>query len=112
MAEQDGDVHAALLVLLLHLPHLRHPEGQRGSLLHLHGLQERDGPYAPALAADPAMRGQVLHQAPLLRLSVERECQRRGSEDCDQHHDQQPWQADSEEKGWWFCLVADKRKWK
>ena len=71
MAEQAVNVPPALLLLLLHLPHILHPESHRGSLRFLHVFPARHRPRHPRLAADPALRGQVIRQAPLLRLRVE-----------------------------------------
>ena len=71
MAEQAVHVPPALLLLLLHLPHILHPGSHPGSLRFLHRFSERHRPRRPRLAADPALRGQVLRQAPLLRLRVE-----------------------------------------
>lgn len=66
MAEQEGYISPALLVLHLHLPHLLHPEGDRGSKRVVHGVQERRRSSISGFAADPTVRGQVLHQNAVL----------------------------------------------
>ena len=71
MAEQAGHVPPAFLLLLLHIPHILHPGSHPGSLRFLHGFPEHHRPRHPRLAADPALRGQVLRQDSLLRLCVE-----------------------------------------
>lgn len=76
MAEQDSHVPSALRVALLHLPHLRDPEGVRVPLRVVDAVPERLRAQISRLASDPAVRGQVLRQASLPRLRLERKWQR------------------------------------
>lgn len=64
--EQARHIRPALLLPHLHVPHLLHTEGRRVSLLYLHILPERLRSRDAGGAADSAVRGQELSQAPLL----------------------------------------------
>lgn len=88
MAAEAILLSPALLLPLLHLPHLLHREGDRLHLLQHHGLQERLRSRAARLAADPALRGQVLREGPLLRLRLEWEPERQDRIHRRPHHGQ------------------------
>jgi hypothetical protein len=81
---------AALLLARLHLPHLLHRPRRALQVLQHHRLPQRAGPGRARRAADPALRGQVLHQVPLLRLPLERRRQRTRQGTRRRHPKEQP----------------------